>query len=83
MMRNTICLLALATAGLLQGCARVHPLPLAPEKIAADFQTRTLADAGLKAFLETNLHSATPAWPLSAWDFTKPDAGGVLLPSRS
>ena len=52
-----------------QGCARFHPQPLAPEKTAADFQARTLADAGLKGFLETNLHAAMPEWPLPAWDF--------------
>ena len=70
MKRNKICLLVLVAAGLLQGCARFHPQPLAPEKTAADFQTRALADAGLKAFLETNLHFAIPAWPMPAWDYT-------------
>jgi outer membrane protein TolC len=70
MKRNTICLLVLLAAGLPQGCARFHPQPLAPEKTAADFQGRTLADAGLKAFLETHLHSLIPAWPIPAWDFT-------------
>lgn len=53
---------------LVGGCARFHPQPLAPEKLAADFQRRTLADAGLRTFIETNLHATLPAWPLPAWD---------------
>ena len=71
-MTHAKCLLvSFVGVGLLQGCARFHPQPLAPERTAADFQARTLADDGLRSFLETNLLATLPAWPLPAWDFTK------------
>jgi outer membrane protein TolC len=57
-------------AGLLAGCARFHTQPIAPAQTAADFEARSLADAGLRAFIETNLHAPLPAWPLASWDFT-------------
>lgn len=52
------------------GCVRYQPQPLAPEKIVADFQSRTLAEASLRTFIETNLHSTLPAWPPASWDLT-------------
>src|SRR6266542_1621327 len=36
------------------GCARFHGSPISATKVAADFEARSLADAGLKTFLETN-----------------------------
>jgi len=52
------------------GCTRFHPQPLAPEAAAADFQNRSLADPGLRGFIDTNLSSTLSAWPLPAWGFT-------------
>lgn len=57
-------------AGLLAGCARFHTQPISPAQTAADFEARSLAEAGLRAFIETNLHGPLPAWPLASWDFT-------------
>lgn len=61
----------LAVVGLLglAGCARYHPRPLAAQQTATDFATRTLADPGLKTFLETNLPGQVISWPLPEWDF--------------
>jgi outer membrane protein, heavy metal efflux system len=61
----------LAGVGLLAGagCAHYEPRPLAPETAAADFEARSLADAGLKQFVQANLSRELPAWPLAAWDF--------------
>lgn len=62
-------MLAAATAGLV-GCAHYQAKPLSAEKAAAAFDGRTLAEPGLRAFLETNLHAPLAAWPLPIWDFT-------------
>jgi hypothetical protein len=43
----------LAIAGL-SGCVRFKPKPLSASTGAADFESRTLADPSLRAFLETN-----------------------------
>lgn len=59
-------LAALAVAEL-SGCARFHERPLATAKVAADFEARTLADPGLRVFLETN--HLPGDWPRRSWDF--------------
>jgi cobalt-zinc-cadmium efflux system outer membrane protein len=48
------------------GCATYHPQPISPEKTAAAFDTRSLANPDLRAFLETN-HLTGP-WPRCSWD---------------
>jgi outer membrane protein TolC len=48
------------------GCARFHPQPISPNQTAAAFDSRSLTNAGLQAFLETN-HVAGP-WPRRSWD---------------
>jgi outer membrane protein TolC len=58
------------TALLAGGCARFHPQPLAPEISVAEFEVRSLADARLRAFMESNLHAPLASWPLASWDFT-------------
>jgi cobalt-zinc-cadmium efflux system outer membrane protein len=52
------------------GCAHYQARPMSAENVAADFRSRTLTDAGLKVFAETNLHAPLPVWPLPSWDFT-------------
>jgi outer membrane protein TolC len=66
MMRNKTCLLVWVAVALLQGCARFHPQPLAIEKTAADFESRSFADLGLMGFLATN--HVTGAWPRRTWE---------------
>ena len=51
----------------LSGCAHFHGQPLSAEKSGADFDARTMTDAGLKAFLESK--RVTDDWPRKEWDF--------------
>jgi len=52
----------------LAGCVRFQPQPLAPEKTAAALEQRSLTNAELKSFLETNLHRELAPGPATAWD---------------
>ena len=54
---------------LLVGCARFESKPLDPAQTAVELESRSLADPGLRRFLETNLGRDLPAWPLKSWDF--------------
>lgn len=63
-------LVSLLALCLMTGCVHFHPLPVSPVQVSAEFESRSLADPGLKAFLQTNLRVPLPAWPLSGWDFT-------------
>src|SRR6266536_6352427 len=66
--RTADVLLVVGLAGtVLVGCARFHQRPLSATKVAADFEARSLADAGLKTFLETN--HVMDEWPRRIWDF--------------
>ena len=46
---------------------RYHPEPLPPAASAARLESRTLADSGLKNFMEKNLGHPLAAWPLRTW----------------
>jgi outer membrane protein TolC len=70
MKRLSATIVGLIAAVWFSGCVHYRPKPLSAEEAAADFSQRTLADAGLKAFLETNLHRQLGDWPLPSWDFT-------------
>jgi len=48
------------------GCDTYRAQPISPEKAAAAFDARSLSNADLRAFLETN-HVNGP-WPRRAWD---------------
>jgi cobalt-zinc-cadmium efflux system outer membrane protein len=50
----------------LAGCARFQPRPLSPAQNADAFERRSLADPGLKAFLEAN--DVVSVWPRESWD---------------
>ena len=50
----------------LAGCARFQPQPLSPAETAAAFASRSLTNAALSAFLETN-HVAVPG-PDDSWN---------------
>lgn len=56
--------------GALSGCAvqRYRPEPIVPSAAAARFETRTLADPGLRAFIEARLGHPMAPWPPTAWD---------------
>jgi cobalt-zinc-cadmium efflux system outer membrane protein len=56
----------LGTSG--AGCASYHPKPIVPRQTAADFEKRSLADEGLKKFIEKNLKHDLAQWPPGKWD---------------
>lgn len=56
---------ALASATL-PGCVHYRAKPLAAASVAADFESRSFADAGLRQFLETN--RVAGEWPRRVWD---------------
>ena len=54
---------------LVGGCVRFQPQPLSPDQTMAEFNARSLTNARLEAFLETNHVSSSPAersWDLNA-----------------
>jgi outer membrane protein, heavy metal efflux system len=53
---------------LLAGCAHFQPQPLAPEKTAAQLESRRFDDDGLKKFLEQNLGHDLQNWPQTNWN---------------
>jgi outer membrane protein TolC len=59
------------TAGLIvaAGCARFHPQPLSAAKNAERLEERSLTNAALRVFIETNAHREFPSWPVESWDF--------------
>jgi len=60
--------LAIFTALALTGCAHFDSRPLAPEKTAAQLESRHLDDPGLKSFFVQNTGRAPETWPLEQWD---------------
>jgi outer membrane protein TolC len=56
----------LVAATLLAGCVGFHPKPISPEKTVELFNSRSLTNQGLRAFLETN-HTTVPG-PNDSWD---------------
>ena len=54
---------------LLAGCAvqRYEPVPLVASATASQFESRSLADAGLRSFEEKNLNQPVP-WPPKTWN---------------
>lgn len=54
---------------LLAGCAHYKPQPISAEKALAEFDSRSLANHGLRAFFETN-HVAPPS-PKDSWDLNQ------------
>ncbi|HEY1662301.1 MAG TPA: TolC family protein [Verrucomicrobiae bacterium] len=64
MRRQSIIVLSLMAGALVSlcGCAHFQPQPISPEKTAADFDSRSLTNENLQAFLSTNHFSG--AWDL-------------------
>ncbi len=55
---------------MLSGCAaqRYAPAPIDASKTASQFESRSLADPGLRSFEENNLGHTAPPWPPKSWD---------------
>lgn len=51
---------------LLSGCARFKPEPISPETTADNFDSRSLTNENLRAFLQTN--HVIAEWPCRTWD---------------
>ena len=60
----------LAAICLLAGCAvqRYTPTPIVASATAAQFESRSLADSGLRSFEERNLVHPVSPWPPKTWD---------------
>jgi cobalt-zinc-cadmium efflux system outer membrane protein len=58
------------TCCLLAGCAaqRYRSAPLVPATTAAQFEARTLSDAGLRSFEEMSLGHTVSPWPPKSWN---------------
>ena len=69
-MATTSQLVLSLAAVLLTGCVRYQPKPLAPAQTENLFNSRTLADDRLKAFIETNAPTIVKEWPRRSWDLT-------------
>jgi len=65
--RDTLACIVLAAGLLLAGCVRYEPRPIDPSRFAADLDSRTLADAGLKVFMEKALGHEVSPWPVQSW----------------
>lgn len=50
----------------LTGCARYHARPLAAAKVAADYESRSFEEEGLRLFLAAN--RVAGEWPRRVWD---------------
>ena len=53
---------ALATVAL-AACQHIDPVPLDPADVAHAFEARSLAELGLRDFVEQQTHSRVPTWP--------------------
>jgi len=60
-------LLVLLT-GLAAGCATYWPRPIDPRTTLKHFESRSLDDPGLHAFIAERVAGGAPQWPLPAWD---------------
>ena len=47
---------------------RYQPAPLVASATASQFESRSLADAGLRSFVERNLRPPVSSWPPKTWD---------------
>jgi outer membrane protein TolC len=63
---NRCCVLALA--GLFAGCVSYQPKPISAERTAKEFESRTLENTALRAFIEASVGKPLPEWPLKSWD---------------
>jgi len=64
---RSVCALGIALVALiLSGCATYHPRPISAAKMAASFQSRSLTNPHLRAFLQSN--RVTVPGPHDAWN---------------
>src|SRR5512138_3123954 len=68
MIRTCCCALVLALLG---GCVRFHPEPLAPDRTAAAYAARSLANPRLRDYVASQTGAASATWPPSVWDLSR------------
>lgn len=68
-MKHLLAFCSAAVAIFLTACQHYQPAPLDAGQTAASLDARSLADPGLRSFVETNLHHPFAVWPPPAWDF--------------
>ena len=56
---------------LLSGCVSYHSQPISSEKSVATLENRTLADSGLKKFMNSSGRDSVLEWPLKTWDLER------------
>ncbi|MCI0540427.1 MAG: TolC family protein [Verrucomicrobiales bacterium] len=61
-------LVACPCIALWTGCVHYRSKPLMSAQTASQFESRTLAGVGLRAFIETNSPEAAKEWPLREWN---------------
>lgn len=54
---------------LVSACASFEPQPLSPADTIAAYESRTLDNSDLRAFIQKNIGHELSAWPLPQWDF--------------
>jgi cobalt-zinc-cadmium efflux system outer membrane protein len=59
--------IVLVAVMLTAGCATFHRAPIDPSQTASDFESRSFDNAGLKKYIEQNLHSEIVPWPPKSW----------------
>ena len=55
---------------LLSRCVSYQPRPLQPERMAGEFESRTLEDPGLRKYFEKNSSRSPAIWPVPTWDLS-------------
>src|SRR5690348_6533693 len=63
------------------GCAvqRYRAAPLVPAESASGFESRSLSDANLQAFVEKSLGQPASSWPPKAWDLQRLSVIGLYF----
>ena len=53
------------------GCVHFNDQPLSSEQVRANYEARSLQDAGLKSFMETTERAPISVWPLTTWNLER------------
>ncbi len=68
---NAVLVTAILMSAACTPVQKYHPAPIVPAQTAAKLESRTLADPGLKQFMEKNLGHPVRTWPIETWDLNE------------